>query len=313
MTGLSDTASIAGPVCYRIGPLRLRSDFDLPLMREAAGAAETDFAVRRVGPGAIPALPDGAAFAIREDGCIALGVPGAAHFLIRRGEALDVELAEGMDESEAGALILAGPLAALLCRRGLVPLRVATVAVGSAAIVLAGVSGIGKSTLAAALIARGARLVADDLCLFTPTGGGGLLAWSGVRRLAVWPDVLPLPGVAGPGERLRPGIERCYVDLPLAGSAPLPVCAVFVMRVGLSGATLCRPLSPAAAATDLLSRLVDRTPIRRFGVEAAALATVGRLCAAAPVFRLERSPDRAALTAMADVVLETVAAMGGAA
>ena len=40
-----------------------------------------DVAVRRVGPGTIPALPDGTAFAIREDGCIALGVPGTACFL----------------------------------------------------------------------------------------------------------------------------------------------------------------------------------------------------------------------------------------
>lgn len=66
-------------------------------------------------------------------------------------------------------------LAALtLAWRGMLPLHACAVEIGGRAVLIAGAAGAGKSTLAAELIARGARFVADDLSVVTVDENGEL-------------------------------------------------------------------------------------------------------------------------------------------
>ena len=62
--------------------------------------------------------------------------------------------------------------AIILAWRRLVPLHGSAVALGDRAVMIAGAAGAGKSTLCAALIRRGGRLVSDDLTVLMPTGEG---------------------------------------------------------------------------------------------------------------------------------------------
>jgi hypothetical protein len=57
-------------------------------------------------------------------------------------------------------------------------LHAATVVVGEGAVALAGASGMGKSTLAAALLERGARLLSDDVTV-VEAAGDRVLAYPG--------------------------------------------------------------------------------------------------------------------------------------
>ncbi len=73
------------------------------------------------------------------------------------------------------------PLAATL--RGFEVLHAAGVVLDHNAILLAGPSGVGKSSLAAALMAAGGRLLSDDAVALELTGDGSLLAHSGSLAL----------------------------------------------------------------------------------------------------------------------------------
>lgn len=68
--------------------------------------------------------------------------------------------------------------------RGAVPLHACAVEVNGRGVLIAGQSGAGKSTMAAALIAAGAGFVADDLTVLWP-GGDGDPVWLSPGRTAM--------------------------------------------------------------------------------------------------------------------------------
>lgn len=101
-------------------------------------------------------------------------------------------------DPERWQMLLVGqglPLAAVL--RGLEPLHASAVVMGGRAVALAGPPGGGKSSLAAALVARGATFLTDDVLAVESSGGTGLLAYPGPSRpgLDRHPDPVELAAV----------------------------------------------------------------------------------------------------------------------
>ncbi len=87
---------------------------------------------------------------------------------------------------------LIGPAFALLGRmRGAACIHASAVTIGGSTIAFAGASGTGKSTLAAALMPRGATLVAEDVLQLLWRDGGivALPAYGGIR---LWPEAVEL-------------------------------------------------------------------------------------------------------------------------
>ncbi len=68
-------------------------------------------------------------------------------------------------------------LGLLLHRRGIVCLHGSVVSLNGRTFALLGDSGTGKSTAAAALVARGGRLISDDIAALRPDGDGFSVAW----------------------------------------------------------------------------------------------------------------------------------------
>lgn len=85
-----------------------------------------------------------------------------------------------------------------LVARGLEPYHATVVALPTGAVALIGPPGVGKSTLAAALLAAGGRLVTDDVLVLGP---GSRTARAGPARLKLFPEaaglLLGLPSSAG--------------------------------------------------------------------------------------------------------------------
>jgi hypothetical protein len=143
-------------------------------------------------------------------------------------------------------------LPASLCftRRGDLPLHAAAVEVDGSAILLAAPGRFGKTTLAAAFLQAGYRLLAEDLSCCRLATVPQLLP--GPAMLRVRRDVcerLPLPGTYPVFEEE----ERVHlaIDPVLRGdSAPVPLAAVVLLRAGGDDPVL-RPVSPRAALPDL--------------------------------------------------------------
>jgi hypothetical protein len=211
--------------------LQLRSQLAMPeLQPSAVSAPEITLSLASV-PDKIPDIVVETPFLqIGACGAFRLEVPTVATYLVR--DARDIVIVPHVDApTVAIRAFLFGPvLGHLATQRGLIALRASAVRIGEQAIVFAGESRRGKSTLAAALALRGHHVLADDICVIDASNAQ-LRPLSGHVRL--WRDSAEVLGFPL-GEPCRAGQEKYGFALPSvpAGSAPLPVSAIYIMRMG---------------------------------------------------------------------------------
>jgi hypothetical protein len=86
------------------------------------------------------------------------------------------------------AYLLGHVLSYALVKQGYEPLHATAVAIEGAAVAFLGASGQGKSTLAAAFLQAGHRILTDDLLLVRDVGGV-LCGWPGPPRIKLFPHV----------------------------------------------------------------------------------------------------------------------------
>ena len=108
---------------------------------------------------------------------------------VQNGDTIIIERITDTSWNEFSAFILGTVFGALLHQRRLLPLHGSSVVYKKKGLIFAGTSGTGKSTLAAAFINRGARLLADDISLISFIGGKPEIipAFPGMK---IWEDSL---------------------------------------------------------------------------------------------------------------------------
>jgi hypothetical protein len=151
-----------------------------------------------------------------------------------------------------------------------------------------------KSTLAAALVRAGCRLLGDDMAALSPADGG-FLVHPGQARLRLWGDAAARlsPGTAP--ARVWPGIgelEKFVLPLDSGDARPLPLAALYVLqpRDPRLDAPVVSELDPSKRLVALAANVyggIDPGPALR----ARELALLARVAAAVPVLALTL-PDR---------------------
>ena len=219
---------------YRAYGLHVRSAVSLPFDALRPSASEPDVIVRR---GTVPAaLPDGPGEAVRtalwqaRPGAFLMEVEDVARYLVTDGRDVLVEPL-GSDEDDVVAFFASSPFTALLQQRGVVTLHAAAVKSEAGAVLLLGRSGIGKSSLAAALVERGFPLVADDVTGVVLDAGGGPIALPAFSRQRLWAHTLDeMRWRERAQQRLRMGVAKYWVSAERSCVESLPVCAAFVLE-----------------------------------------------------------------------------------
>lgn len=263
---------------YTACGLRLQSALPLPGLRPAEAAGTPDVVVRR---GPVPE-PDGypaSGIAVRPGPeTDVLAWYGRARLRLS-AEAVDVET----ENDPFAAQCVVGPgLGVVLHRRGRVVLHGSAVDVGGRAVVLVGDKGAGKSTTAAALLARGHALLTDDLvALAGPSAAPTVLP--GPAQMKLWPASAEAFGieVAPFLDGLAKGVWHGAPTAPEA--APVGLVCVLAWGDALR-------LDPLAGA-DAFGAVAAHAYAPRFLGAPAAAALVRPLAAlagAVPVARLTR-------------------------
>ena len=234
-------------------------------------------------------------------------------FLVRGGQEIIVDPAPGVEDRVLRLSILGPSLALLLHQRGLLVLHASVVARGGEAFAFLGQNGWGKSTIAAALHAKGYDLVTDDVAAvaITPEGPNVLPAFPQVK---LWPEAAALLGEAP--ERLpllHPSFDKRGWRADRGFSAgPRRLARIYALGTGSPPAV--EPLGPREACFQLLSHWYGH----RFGgglLEAGSAALHLRQCAAlagqVPMHRLRRSGGSSTLLRLADLVDHHLGAPAG--
>jgi len=149
---------------------------------------------------------------------------------ILRGREILVDPEHPIEEERLRAFLLGPVFSLLLVQRGHFPLHASAVAIQGRAVAIAAPSGGGKSTTAAALLARGHRLLADDVTALRLDGATPLvlpgypflkLTEESLRRLGRSPDGLP---------RVHPEEDR-YLFRPEGAfrGEPIPLSKIYLL------------------------------------------------------------------------------------
>ncbi|MEJ5364709.1 MAG: hypothetical protein WHS86_06400 [Desulfosoma sp.] len=112
-------------------------------------------------------------------------------FAILNGKHITVDPAPGVDESVIRVPLLGMVMAVALMQRGLLVLHGSVLGMGKTAVAFLGDKGFGKSTLAAALYARGHRLISDDILAITASSAKRPRVWPAFPQFKLWPEVIP--------------------------------------------------------------------------------------------------------------------------
>jgi hypothetical protein len=203
------------------------------------------------------------------------------------------------------AIILGPAIAIALEAAGFLCLHGSAVVIDGRAVAFIGPKHHGKSTLAAALVAAGARLIGDDLLAVAP--GPPAVMRPGVPSLRLWKDSVSvleahdlsgtrLPGVkttiVGLDEQLRSSqganVAAVYLLAPIAPNAN--DCAAWRTPLSRSAATIA--LSQQAKLADGLIGLAAAGERLRAAGAVAGTVPVWTLCAVRDFARLDRLVER---------------------
>lgn len=131
-------------------------------------------------------------------GCCAFEIPQVARFLVHGGCKIVVEPLGQLKSKEIQAYLMGTAMGVLMHQRGDMPLHVSAVsAADRRAIVFAGNSGAGKSTIAAFLMdVMGFEIVTDDVLRLECSDESNLHATYGPRNIKLWQDACERLGFA---------------------------------------------------------------------------------------------------------------------
>ena len=260
------------------------------------------------------ALPEWSAFAVKDD--------GACDVRIVMADPQSIETGDGNAAMEGGALRFAiegigawemaggrtirvvpdaraGPAelrlftlgsawSAIGLQRGHAVWHGSAVTRNGRTLMICGPQGAGKSTLAAAMLAKGWRLVADDLARIEVPRGHVARIYPSATRLKLWSDAVERLGWQ---DRILHRdyfrADKFHCEAGGAGIEPLPLSAIVVLEEAATLST--ERLTGHAAVTGAFSAALYRPDqldaLKAWPVQTALAATI---CAATPVYRLTR-------------------------
>lgn len=278
----------------------LRSEVELPELVPTSGAAAADWTFR-VGRGAAPDLPL-VPLGERRVGVEAYWLSQiASGFRLKYSHAGIFDITDegasitwypsGDNQEELARCILLGPaLAIALETAGLLCLHGSAVAISDQAVAFVGGKHHGKSTLAIALTAAGARLISDDIVPVQP--GPPAITRPGVASARLWED------------SARELINERYVGRTVQGVkstltafakhalqiTPLPLAAIYLLRPDVTGSLESPCVRVRLHGADSVVVLAHQTklpdPLVGLGRAGARLKLAATIAGSVPIWQL---------------------------
>lgn len=300
---------------YSLFGLTLRSDVALPCPEVQALESNADVELSETTQSRLSALCLGSPTRVEDDGfwkCTVYSSGAAAvywkdHFdFVVSGDGRQVlwrRLADVTDEVVV-TYLLGQALSFCLLARGVEPLHATSVVVNGTAIAFLGDSGYGKSTLAAALLERGYRLLTDDV-LVVRFDGTRAMAYPSLARIKLTPesaDAVLRGRDSVPMNRFT--VKRIFplLDEECASHAA-PLRAMYVIAEKADDAALTiRPLGGSAQFLSVIQNTFNDSVLHLSRVKR-QFFFARRLVGIVPIKALSYPRDLALLPAIADAVL----------
>lgn len=263
-----------------------------PELPPAPADAPVD-AVFRLGevPAELPESKSGGARFRAAPGRLLVWMDKVARYLVQDGREIVVQPMPDAAEVDLRELLLCSPMGALLHQRGVLPLHASVIATPQGAVVFAGHSGHGKSTLAAHFQRRGFKILADDIAVVSFDPAGRPVVSPGYPQFKLWPDSVGELGHQTVNlPRFRAKMDKFFLAFPHAfHDVPLPLARLYVVEGHKDATTIAlEPLAVPEKLRYLLTHTYRAQYVPGLGREKAHFQSLGRLAAAVPTKRVKR-------------------------
>jgi hypothetical protein len=233
-----------------------------------------------------------------------LHVDGVGRYLVEDGREILIEQAPHTTERAVRTLLLGHVFGLLLHQRRILPLHAAAVSTARGAVLLAGQSGHGKSTLLGALLNRGYAMLADDLTAITLGERGQPIVHPGFPQMKLWADAARHLGRATDRlHRILPGVEKFAVPTAASFAArSQPLAAIYV----LDPCDQPEIHLEALADTDCFDAVCNHTyqwwSVLALGTQAAHFRLATAVASAVPIVHLRRPRSPYLLNELVDLL-----------
>ena len=288
------------PYFYRHSGLTVASHWDLPEWASFASTAESPDVRIVLSDRDWPDCPT--------EGCMVDGqalrfaVEGVGSWQIEGGHTIQLYPHTDAQPPELRLYTLGSAWAALGYMRGAAMWHASAIARGGHGVLLCGESGQGKSTLAAALVARGANLVSDDLARVEPGGAGRV--YPSATRIKLWSQAIAQLGWDSrkvQRDWYREDKFQCEAPRALGKCPPVKLAAIVSLEEGAT-VRLTRLEGTEALETVLRQTMFRPEMIDALGAWGEQGAMAARIVSQCPVYRLARPRDLARLGAACEAV-----------
>lgn len=224
---------------------------------------------------------------------------------------------------EVVTLLVGSVLGCVLRLQGVLCLHACVVKMGQQAIAIAGETGAGKSTTAAALAQRGYPILADDIAAIADRSSH-FFVQPGYPRLRLWPEsITALYGSEVGLDRVFDFMDKRFLDL--SGTVndnegetqlqfyqePLPLAAIYILgkRQPELAAPKIASLPPAMALMNLMEqRSVSHLKLEKDRQEQ-EFTGFSHVAMKVPIRKVTRSDSLDALPQLCDAILEDLASL----
>lgn len=224
-------------------------------------------------------------------GAFLLRVDGIARYYVTEGKSIVVEREPGAADEEVLLFLMGSAMGALLHQRDILPLHAGAVSVDGGAVLFAGPSSIGKSTLAAGFQKRGCPILADDVCAVTANGKDHATVIPGFPRLKLWADALKKLQTETEGlkrVRLDQNFKKYFVPFEHEAARPASVRSVFVLQSTNTDRFKVEELTGMERIEPILNHTYRPRFLEGLGNKQVHFRQCSAVAAHAPVFKLTR-------------------------
>ncbi|WP_058301183.1 phosphoenolpyruvate carboxykinase (ATP) [Gorillibacterium timonense] len=239
---------------------------------------------------------------------ILIHIPEAALFAVREGRVIAVSPVPGADMDKIRLYILGTCMGAVLMQRGVLPLHGSAVAVRGKVYAIVGESGMGKSTLASALMDRGLPLVSDDVIAIRFNEAGIPLVTPSYPQQKLWQESLDAFGMEASG--LKPLFEReTKFAVPVSDRfvrEELPLGGVFELVKKADASPGLTPIEGLDRMRLLYEHTYRNLFLRRMGKLDWHFQVTARLAGLVPISRITRPDEGFTAHELAELLVKTI-------
>ncbi len=229
---------------------------------------------------------------------------GLAEFQVRDGRQIIIQPDPGASEDDLRSFLLSACLAILMHQRQLFVLHCSGVRTDRGAVVFAGKSGTGKSTMVSAFLARGYRILADDMLALTIDERGEVIALPGFPQVKLWADSAKALGRSTQGlRRVTPEYEKFVApEIERFSATPERLHAIYVLRAEEGVDLSLHPLGHTARFNALLDHTWQKLTLTGLGVREWHFRTAARIASLIYAARLTRPTAPLEINPAADLI-----------